>query len=242
MGVLVMPAGVAAAVLAPLGLEDLALVPMRWGLEWILFASAQVAELPGAVRSIKAPGPEVLPLLAGGALICLLWRGSARWSGLALMLAGGLFWHGAERPTILISSDAGLVGVLGTEGRALSKPRGAGFAAMLWLENDGDDASQEEAADRTGFTGPAQDRRAQINGITLRVLSGRGQAERIMEGCDADIVVATRPPDMPPRDCVLLTPQTMRETGALAVWPDGAGGWRLDAAHYGSRGRPWAVR
>ena len=34
------------------------------------------------------------------------------------------------------------------EGRALSKPRGDGFAALSWLENDGDGARQAEAAAR----------------------------------------------------------------------------------------------
>ncbi|MFD2856367.1 hypothetical protein ACFSZS_18595 [Seohaeicola zhoushanensis] len=32
------------------------------------------------------------------------------------------------------------------EGRALSKAKGAGFIAQVWLENDGDAASQAEAA------------------------------------------------------------------------------------------------
>jgi competence protein ComEC len=50
------------------------------------------------------------------------------------------------RPDVLISDTGRLVGVLTEEGRALSRARGDGFVAGVWLENDGDGATQEDAA------------------------------------------------------------------------------------------------
>ena len=52
---------------------------------------------------------------------------------------------------VLIASDGGLVGVLGAEGRILSRAKGSGFVAGAWLENDGDLADQKTAAGRSGF-------------------------------------------------------------------------------------------
>lgn len=242
MGALVMPAGLAAGVLALVGLEQLALVPMRWGMEWILFVSAEVAALPGASRPVVAPGPMVLPLLAVGALFCVLWKGPARWLGCVPMLVAVGLWAQVERPAILIAPGANLVGILGPEGRSLSKPRGAGFAARLWLENDGDGYTQEAAALRPPFTGPKEDRRAEVAGLRIRVLSGRGQGARVQAGCDADVVVLTRPPERAPPGCVIHTPDSLRDSGTLALWPQAEGSWRAIGARTASAGRPWAAR
>lgn len=54
------------------------------------------------------------------------------------MVASFVIWSGTERPDVLISDTGTLVGVMTPQGRALSKERGAGFAARNWLENDGD--------------------------------------------------------------------------------------------------------
>ena len=54
------------------------------------------------------------------------------------MVASFVIWSGTERPDVLISGTGTLVGVMTPQGRALSKERGAGFAARNWLENDGD--------------------------------------------------------------------------------------------------------
>ena len=54
------------------------------------------------------------------------------------MVASFVIWSGTERSDVLISDTGTLVGVMTPQGRALSKERGAGFAARNWLENDGD--------------------------------------------------------------------------------------------------------
>ena len=64
-----------------------------------------------------------------------------------------LIWTGAERPSVLISESGGLVGQrVGDGPRALSRARGDGFVAGIWLENDGDPADQEGAATRAGWS------------------------------------------------------------------------------------------
>ena len=148
MGMLVIPAAVLALILAPLGGAQLGLWLMGAGLAWILRVAETVAALPGARGFVPGPGGWVLPLLALGALWLVLWQGRARWAGLAPAALALQFWGQVERPLVLVAETGTLVGVMTDAGRALSKARGSGFVAAVWLENDGDPADQATAAGR----------------------------------------------------------------------------------------------
>lgn len=74
MGTLVMPAGVVAAVLAPLGLAWVALWVMGFGADLILRAGAWVAGLEGSVSAVPAPPEGVLALFATGGFVLLVGR------------------------------------------------------------------------------------------------------------------------------------------------------------------------
>nr|WP_205518735.1 ComEC/Rec2 family competence protein [Pseudotabrizicola algicola] len=224
MGSVVMPAGAVAGLLAPFGLAGLPLWVMEQGAAWILGVAHWVAGWNGAVTAIRAPGPWVLPLVTlAGAFVVLL---QGRWRALGLpvaLLALGL-WLAADRPAVLISADGALVGVLGSEGRALSAAGGAGFAALNWLENDGDLASQEAAAARAGVTGPPGLRRFEVAGVTGVALKGKSAAARVEEACaQADFVVVSVPVPVGPLGCVVLDPERLRGSGSLALSPGGGG-------------------
>ena len=209
MGVLVMPAGVVALALTPFGLEAIPLWVMGWGLDWILLVAREVAAWPEAVRHVPAPGPAVLPLYAIGGLILVLWQGWLRWLGVLPLVAMIWLWAGAQRPDILIASRGELVGVLGPEGRALSKPRGAGFVASVWLENDGSAADQAIAAALWSGKG------------RVRHLTGKRAADSVT--CTAgEVLVMTHDP---PRDlpCAVYSPARLRDMGAVSLIRSEAG-------------------
>ena len=218
MGSVVMPAAVAAAVLWPVGLEDLPLEAMRLGTAWILTVSRWVAGLDGAVSRVPAPGPEVLPLLCFGALFWLLWRGRSRHLGVVPILAAAYCWGTVERPAVLVSESGALVGVLTPEGRALSRARGDGFAARVWLENDGDPADQGQAAAREA---PWSNGRLSLGQVTLVHATGR-DVNALPDVCTADeIWVLGRARDtMPTGGCTIFDPETLRASGALAIHVD----------------------
>ncbi|MEL6523231.1 MAG: ComEC/Rec2 family competence protein, partial [Pseudomonadota bacterium] len=240
MGSVVMPSAVAAAVLAPLGLEQLALEPMRWGLIWILEVAQWVAGLDGSVTKVAAPMPWVLPLLSFGALFVILWQGRLRFAGVLPMMVALALWWGSERPPVLISETGGLIGIMTPEGRALNKARGDGFAAEIWLENDGDPADQAMAAARDAFGGSKGDIHFALGDSQIRHLSGRGVAARASEACTANIVIVTRAPETPPPGtCLLITPETLRETGSLALWPGPDGRARIISARDLAGHRLW---
>lgn len=218
MGVLVMPAAVVAACLAPLGLEAPALWVLGKGLTWVLTVAHEIGSWSGALNYVVAPGPEVLPLLTFGALVLILWRGRAAALGLIPMATALFFWAGTERPAILIADTGGLVGVLTPEARALSRARGSGFVARVWLENDGDGADQIEAAARWSDADNGIARMALPDGGTLWHVSGK-RAREAFPGCEAgDIAVFNTEGDLP-EECRAFGPETLRMTGALAIEP-----------------------
>ncbi len=224
MGAVVMPAGAVAAMLAPFGLAALPLWVMEQGARWILFIAHWIAGLDGAVTAIPAPGPWVLPLITIGMAWMILWRGWLRLTGLVPVAVAFALWVAAERPVMLISGDGALVGIIGPDGRALSSPKGAGFAARSWLENDGDLAVQEAAAARTGFDGAKGARRFSVAGISGMVLTGKAAPGKVAAACAAvDLVVlAGKAVDVPP-GCTVIDQDDLKVSGTLALWADGAG-------------------
>ncbi|MBU2935284.1 MULTISPECIES: ComEC/Rec2 family competence protein [Pacificibacter] len=183
MGAVVMPSAVLAAVLTPLGLQWIPLMIMEPAIRWLLYVAGRVAQIEGAVTWIISPPPQTLPLIALGGLFVVLWRGRLQLLGLLPVVLGFVLWTSAERPNVLVSSDGGLVGRMTAEGRALNKSSGGRFAALSWLENDGDHPDQQAAAARPM---PPLD----LSGIRIVHVTGRGWQDRAAEACVThDIVI-----------------------------------------------------
>ncbi|MBS0123031.1 ComEC/Rec2 family competence protein [Thetidibacter halocola] len=222
MGMMVVPAAVVAALLSPLGLDWLALAVMGWGLDWILLVARTVAAWEGAVRPIPAPGPGVLPLMAMGGLILCLWRGRGRLAGMVPAALALALWVGAERPALLIADSGALVGLMTPEGRALSRPRGSGFIAEVWLENDGSRLDQAGAAGL--WPGEAEGRVARGRLGSWEVIHLQGKiASRGFAECRADQIVVASEALALSGPCLRFDPDTLGATGAVAVSarPDG---------------------
>ncbi|KFE33547.1 ComEC/Rec2 family competence protein, partial [Thioclava atlantica] len=218
MGLVVMPMGVVAALLAPLGLAGPALWAMGIGTGWILAVAERIAALEGAVPGIAQPGPLVLPLLALGALGMVLARGAGRSLGAMMIGAAGFLWVDAARarPALLIAPEAQQVGLLTPSGRVLSK-EGAGFIAGRWLEADGDAAPLAQAAARAGFSGPGNARAGIFRDAPLTHLSGKGATDRLLETCirGGIVILAARAPAMD-GPCEVWDQRRLRKAGAVA--------------------------
>jgi competence protein ComEC len=238
MGTVIMPAAVLAALLAPVGLHWIGLSIMRPAIEWILMVAHWVAGLDGAVSHVPSPQTAVLPMLALGGLWLVLWRGRAAALGLLPMAGALLLWSQVQRPVLLVAESGGLVGLLTEEGRALSKPRGDGFAASSWLENDGDPATQEVAAERRGFGGEAGAMTVELGAFRVAHLTGRGAAERASAACAVSDLVVLSVAAAVPGGCILLDRRALAGTGAVALYP-GADVPRIVTVRDRVGRRPW---
>lgn len=223
MGSIVMPAAVLAALLAPFGLHWVGLWLMDPPIRWILGVAETVAGWEGALSFVPAPPPAALPVFVLGALFVVLWRQRGRALGVLPMAAAVALWAGAERPPVLVSGSGGLVGVMTDDGRALSKPRGDGFAASSWLENDGDPAEQADAAQRAGLGGETGARAFDIGAFRAVHLTGRGAADRLGAACETADLVILSVEVTAPDGCLAFDNRALRASGAMALWPDGPG-------------------
>ncbi len=229
MGVLVMPAAVLAALMMPFGAEAPVLWLMGLGLDWILGVAHVVAARDDAVRMVISPNWIVLPVLAFGALLVILWRGRFNWAGLAPVALALLLWTRTDRPDLLIAENGALAGVMTDKGRALSKEKGSSFVAEIWLENDGDPAQQPIAATRWPEATPVQ------------ALSGKRAAESA--GCGPDIWLVSSEVIGKELPCRVFDPAKLRGTGAVAVYFNDDGGKdkgpRIVTARQLAGERPW---
>lgn len=242
MGLVVMPAAVVAALLAPLGLAWPALRAMDLGIGYILEVAGFVAGLDGAVRAVPAGPTAALALIAVGGLIVILWIGPGRALGLAPMAAGILVWAAADRPEILIAEDGRLFGVRTEAGRVLNSARGNSFAASIWLGGDGDLAGQEAAFERSGMERRRGHARIEVEGLGGFVYRGsRAPGDEASDLCrDAAILLAPSWRVAPPGRCLFIGADTLRTQGAIAIRLAG-GQAAMTGARSRDRHRPWSA-
>jgi competence protein ComEC len=241
MGVLVMPAAVLAACLAPLGLEWIGFALMEPGLRWILFVAETAAAQPNAISHVIAPPGAVLPLLTLALLWLILCQGRMRLAGLAIAALPFVIWQQGTRPALLIADDGALMGLMGTEGRILSKPTGGSFVAGIWLENDGAPIAQDIAAAREGLARDGRIVTAVLGDWRVTQVSGKTALADLQDCGGADVLIVNQADDMT-RPCVVYDMLRLRDTGALALEQTETGDLRIDTAEARAGNRPWNGR
>ncbi len=152
MGLVIMPAAVLALFLGLFGLGGFAFWLMGKGVGWILGVASYFSDLDSAVTMVPAAPAVVLPLIGLSGCVFFLLLGRVRVLGAALLALAISLWVNGERPLVLVNNNAALIGVLTPEGRALNKAAAYRFPAGIWLDNDGDPASQQQAFARVGFS------------------------------------------------------------------------------------------
>jgi competence protein ComEC len=131
----VMPAGLIALLLMPLHLEALALVPMGWGAQAVVWVARLTAALPEATfRAPHIPAWGLCAFSLGLAWLGL-WKTPPRLLGIAAMLAGlasPLFDH---PPDLLVSGDARLIAVRTGQGAFVQQAQGGSkFTRDAWAQ------------------------------------------------------------------------------------------------------------
>lgn len=137
MSALVAPCALIAVLLSGFGLEWIGFWGVDLGLKWIISVAQYVASFDHATRSIQMPPWYFVPAFSLLMIVLLMWRGRTRFLSLPLLLMLFVQWNSGHRPDILIEGNGELVGLWSDEGRVFSKPKGAGFVADIWMENDG---------------------------------------------------------------------------------------------------------
>ncbi|MGR3837644.1 MAG: ComEC/Rec2 family competence protein [Cognatishimia sp.] len=221
MGLVIMPAALASVLLAPLGLEGIGLWVMGLGVDWILAVSRFFASLPEARVGIAAPPSGALALLSFGLTIVFVWQGRGKAMGLLPLLAATVIWTLSGRPVILVDPTAKLVGVMDGATRVLSRARGQGFAAKVWLENDGDLVSQADAYHR-GLAAEGRLWFIELEGRKIYHWYGKSPYSEKLNCTAQDLFVTHENYDKSVA-CAVITAGHTKKTGALAITPKRTG-------------------
>jgi len=141
--ILVMPAGMLAVALMPLGLESWPLTVMGWGVEGILLVAHTVAAWPGAALTAMPIPAWGLLLTSLGLLWLCLWQTRWRLLGLPLAVAGLFSAMTVTPPDILVSADARLIALRTPQGVVLQRASGASnFLRDNWLRGLGEEEAE----------------------------------------------------------------------------------------------------
>ena len=118
----IMPFGILAMLVMPLGLAWLPLQAMGIGVHWMLLLAHDVSRWPGAVTRVPALSDTALVLLELGGLWIILWKGKWRRLGWGVVALGCLAAAVPVAPDVLVSEDGKRVAFRMSDGQlAVSK-------------------------------------------------------------------------------------------------------------------------
>lgn len=238
MGMLVMPSAVLAFVLMPLGLEGWAFWVMGKGIGYILWVSQYFSNLDHAVTHIKSAPAIILAGITVGGLILLLWQGKGRAVGILVITLTIFTWSKFSRPLVLIDDSGKVFGLQTEAGRAISRPRGSGYAVKIWLENDGDARTQAMAYSQEGISSGKRFAEADLSDEWRLYLYSGDDVEVAKSKCDAHTILVLSKLDYTSEICVVINPDYLRHRGAISVNMKN-GNPMLEHSRDAARNRPW---
>src|SRR4030095_3091186 len=106
---LVMPAGLAALLAMPFGLEAAPLLALGIGLGGVAWGATMRAALPGAVGRLPAIPTYAFVAMVAGGLWCTLWGTRWRLLGIIPIALGLMLAPTGRRPAVLVGRGAELV-------------------------------------------------------------------------------------------------------------------------------------
>lgn len=236
----VMPTGIVALALAPVGLDGPALAVMDAGLRIVLAIAHWTASLEGAAVATQAASGGVIALYAAGFAFATLGLGLVRLSGMAAGVVALGLWLLQTPPTMMISDGGVVVARFDETGvwQATSL-RASRFDTAVFLQRAGAGGTRAEAAplacDPLGCIGRTAD------GLLLAVTDN---PESLPEDCDrADLVVFRGiAPAWRKRRCaaVLLDDPARAALGGAEFWVRNGRVVRLRGAEDTRRDRIWS--
>jgi len=137
-GIWIMPWALIAFLLMPFHLEALAITPMCWGIDVVIWVAKEVSSWPGAVILIKAWPVTSLALITLGGLWLCLWPRRSRLLGLGIALTGIVMGMLSEPADILVNGDASLMAARGPDGNYhFSSLARESYDRETWLRMNG---------------------------------------------------------------------------------------------------------
>jgi competence protein ComEC len=241
-GLWIMPCAIVGLLLMPFGLEAGGLVPMGWGVDVLIAIAGTIAGWPGAVAAVAAMPPVALALITFGGLWLCLWQRRWRLLGLAPAAIGFVLLAFVRPPDILVSGDAKLMAVAGEDGQlVLSSARAEQFTAEQWMRRAGQLDAQAWPQSGTAAGGRLRcDPLGCIYRAEGRVIALARSLGALAEDCQvAELVISTEPVRVAcPSAARVVDRFDLWRNGGYAVWLDDDG-LRVESVEAWRGERPW---
>ncbi len=237
----VMPAGLLALVALPFGFDAPLWKLMGLGIDWMIWVTQFVANLPGAIGRITAFGTGPLLLCTAGLLVLGILRSPLRFVGAGGILLATLWALRVPLPDVYVADRGDLVAVRGASGKLSAMRTGNGdtFSLREWLAADADARTMKDGTLKDGVA-------CDEIGCVARLADGAlvalpFAAEAFEEDCRrASLVVSPR--TAPPSCAATAIDRGMwQRTGASALYRVG-NSWVTEVAFPRGYDRPWAHR
>jgi competence protein ComEC len=216
---IVMPAGMLAAMLMPLGLEAPALWVMGLGVEGVLWVARIVAAWPGATQAAMPIPAWGLMVFAFGLCWLCLWRSWWRALGVLPMILGLSSVAFVQPPHILISGDARLIAISAADTLFLQRQSGASSLTRdAWLRLYGQTVAQALPAEGSTAEGKL---RCSAEGCVVDEGPGAFLVRRgnIVAQCGAvAVIISAEPIRQRCRQSILIDRFSVWRNGPHAVW------------------------
>ena len=248
----VMPCVVAYLILAPFGLGQLALYPMSYGLEVIMYVAKTVSHAPGSYSLVPSMGMVPLVVIALGALWVAIWRTEWKKYGIPVVLMGIVMAFFTPQPDILVDNGGRLIGVRDMqEDISLSSLRAGRMTRQRWAQRFGQEKAEKWSYN--GNNGPDETwmscdnlsclyRPTHKSTETLIALVKDELA--LTEDCmNAQVVISLVPVEIAcPSASLVIDRWDFYHKGGHALWlPEKSGDWIAVKTVAESRGdRPWS--
>ncbi len=198
-----------------------------------------VASLPGAFGRVTSFGTGPLLLSTAALLVIGLLKTPLRWSGLGLAAVAIAWAMNVPVPDVLVANDGRTFAVRGADGRlAFHHIGGDTFAMREWLAADADGRDVKDHALGQGIVCDA-------SGCVGRLADGARvayalSADAFEDDCrEAVLVVAARAPPPPGCTAMVISRDTWRARGALALRRTPAG-LAIESVRAANFDRPWS--
>jgi competence protein ComEC len=245
-GLWIMPWAVLAVMLMPFGLEHVALTPMGWGIDAVLWVAAQTSSLPAAAVVVPVLPNAGLALITIGGLWLCLWQRRWRLTGVPAILLGLATIAVARPPDVLVAGDGHLFAVADPAGPLLlSTSTVDRFIADAWLRRSGTDLLGELPQDGYGAEGRlACDSLGCVYTAYGRTVAVVREPLALAEDCRiADVVVSLEPVRVPcPAAMAVIDRFDLWRNGAHAIWVGRDGSIDIRSVQELRGDRPWVVR
>ncbi|MCF6320461.1 MAG: ComEC family competence protein [Rhizobiaceae bacterium] len=130
---IVMPSALLSVLAMPYGFEQLTLVPMGRGIDWVISISDYVNTLGG--KGITGQlGASVLPLAFIGLFFLTMLKSRLRLIGVVILASSYFFWSGPPVPDVLLAENGRAIAVKGERDKlVMLYPRRNKFVRDIWL-------------------------------------------------------------------------------------------------------------